>query len=64
MRSVAITAIVALAVASAASAAPHCTAGKACRNVQAPKRCLDITTKKAVKCGAQHSQPEIGRAHV
>jgi hypothetical protein len=57
MRSVAIAAIVALAVASAASAAPRCGPAKPCRTVQAPKRCLDITTKKAVKCSAQHSQP-------
>jgi hypothetical protein len=57
MRSVVIAAIVALAVANAASAAPHCPAGKSCRSTQAPKRCLDITTKKAVKCSSQHSQP-------
>jgi hypothetical protein len=57
MRSAAIAAVIALAVASAASAAPHCPAGKSCRSAQAPKRCLDITTKKAVKCSSQHSQP-------
>jgi len=58
MRRVVIAAVAVLAVASAAGAAPHCATGKSCRNVSAPgKRCRDITTKRPVRCGAQHSEP-------
>jgi hypothetical protein len=54
---VVIAAAIVLTVAGAANAAPRCAQGKACTTAQAPKRCLDITTKKRVKCGAPHSQP-------
>jgi hypothetical protein len=58
MRRLVFAAIAVFAIASAASAAPHCAAGKSCRNAPAPpKRCRDITTKRLVRCGAQHSEP-------